>query len=178
MKISRYYPSGTEVLHSRSCECQIGYGPRGYTGKFVKMVYLGEGRYMCPVCGQLEDIHGAVYKLIVEVTTEIEGEDTWRGIKVLKPILDKRLLVKDNCTMLEVLEELFTEENEDILGKHDDGVFLWEFFYTSYDGEEDGDVEYELVSEKRLKYAVKQCGLCGEKSEEIDGQLACGGFTR
>lgn len=152
MKISSYYPSGVTVLADRYCDCDTHYGPDGIWGD-TKMQYLGEGRWICPKCGRVQDCHEVVFRARLEFAIDGDSEDRDIMVSIIEPILDKRLLQGKPRNLLSILEETFAETYDEF-EDHELGVYECEIMYytweVSTDEGEDGDEEFEIISEKRL----------------------------
>lgn len=144
MLLSETHRKNTQILQQRFCGCQTEYGPHGQIGKSTRMRYLGEGRYMCPVCGTLEDNHEVTYRLFIKVSKNSK--------EIVNPIIDSRLNKGKNR---EIIQTAIYDDVDDEFCNHSHGLFEVELVYNVWGGDcgdgEEYDEEMFIVSERKSK---------------------------
>lgn len=110
----------------------------------VEMEYKGEGRFVCPECGNVLDLSNDTYKITIQRVYDENGELYSRELEVDPRLLD-RLKKSDfiaDMIDFEVFEHL-------PIGKYKLEV-LW-YYYQCGGEEPDWDVEIDILSEEELK---------------------------
>jgi hypothetical protein len=133
------------------CECTIDYLEDSITGVATKMVYQGNGIYLCPACNSKVDCSEDVFKIKVQfamdegeiVATIISGEERidhhWNDD-------EKYMLIRKSLQ-----DSLYEDVDDKWLKSHEQGIFDIEIYFkeSSWYGEcgTEYDVEVFIVSE-------------------------------
>ena len=124
--------------------------------KIICMEYLGNGKYKCPKCNNIEDFSGIIYTVTLKYEKKIDEDYEWIEASIIKPY-DKRLngkLFEDSKKTIKENIENDMLEYEFAL-EHDMGVFTTDVLYNwhnDYSPEygNSWDLDLEIIKEEKI----------------------------
>lgn len=142
------------------CYCTFDYIGEKVTGHPIEMEYLGNKKYRCPKCKNIEDYSNHIYI----IKANIEKEDDWNILKIIdgEDRINKRFFDDPECFVIKnAIEDDFHETLDDWLNDHETGIFDIEVYYEPTKSETDCGTEYDLimfvVSESKPKEPDQKC---------------------
>lgn len=168
------FSTGLTQIEDQWCDCTVEYDETGIHGRQTKMTYIGDAKFKCPVCGRIDDLSKAVYKVRLEFKRIKDCKECNDGtdcgdvgckpmmkIKILEPV-DPRLLQKWDSACKGTIQEALQDDldewaNEDFESfkfvKHKEGIFDVELLYNYYRCSveyEEYDLNLRIIAEKEL----------------------------